>query len=107
MVWLSQTILSVDETIATVERLRPRFPSLQDPPSNDISYATQNRRAAVKALTPEGDWSLWLDRKTHQTRICVDSRRNLWRIGSGVLGAGCVDAVIGQRQGGEGWATDT
>jgi methyltransferase (TIGR00027 family) len=52
---LSQTTFSVDETIATVERLRHRFPSLQDPPSDDICYATQNRQAAVKALAPECD----------------------------------------------------
>jgi 4-hydroxy-3-methylbut-2-enyl diphosphate reductase len=55
VVWLSQTTLSVDETVATVERLRRRFPSLQDPPSEDICYATQNRQAAVKALAPQCD----------------------------------------------------
>ncbi len=55
LVWLSQTTLSVDETMATVERLRHRFPSLQDPPSDDICYATQNRQAAVKTLAPQCD----------------------------------------------------
>jgi 4-hydroxy-3-methylbut-2-en-1-yl diphosphate reductase len=55
VVWLSQTTLSVDETMATVERLRDRFPSLQDPPSDDICYATQNRQVAVKALAPQCD----------------------------------------------------
>jgi 4-hydroxy-3-methylbut-2-en-1-yl diphosphate reductase len=55
VVWLSQTTLSVDETMATVERLRHRFSSLQDPPSDDICYATQNRQAAVKALAPQCD----------------------------------------------------
>jgi 4-hydroxy-3-methylbut-2-en-1-yl diphosphate reductase len=55
VVWLSQTTLSVDETLATVERLRHRFPLLQDPPSDDICYATQNRQAAVKALAPQCD----------------------------------------------------
>ena len=55
VVWLSQTTLSVDETMATVERLRDKFPSLQDPPSDDICYATQNRQAAVKALAPQCD----------------------------------------------------
>jgi 4-hydroxy-3-methylbut-2-enyl diphosphate reductase len=48
--WLSQTTLSVDETLATVAALRRRFPSLQDPPSDDICYATQNRQVAVKEL---------------------------------------------------------
>jgi 4-hydroxy-3-methylbut-2-enyl diphosphate reductase len=55
VVWLSQTTLSVDETMETVRRLRERFPSLQDPPSDDICYATQNRQAAVKKLAAETD----------------------------------------------------
>src|SRR5262245_2473440 len=55
VVWLSQTTLSVDETMETVRRLRERFPNLQDPPSDDICYATQNRQAAVKKLAPDAD----------------------------------------------------
>ncbi|HEY8481242.1 MAG TPA: 4-hydroxy-3-methylbut-2-enyl diphosphate reductase [Spirillospora sp.] len=51
--WLSQTTLSVDETLATVEKLRKRFPKLQDPPSDDICYATQNRQTAVKEIAAE------------------------------------------------------
>jgi 4-hydroxy-3-methylbut-2-enyl diphosphate reductase len=55
VVWLSQTTLSVDETMETVRRLRERFPALQDPPSDDICYATQNRQVAVKQMAPECD----------------------------------------------------
>ena len=55
VVWLSQTTLSVDETMETVRRLRLRFPKLQDPPSDDICYATQNRQVAVKQIAPEAD----------------------------------------------------
>ncbi|ORM06371.1 4-hydroxy-3-methylbut-2-enyl diphosphate reductase [Prescottella equi] len=55
VIWLSQTTLSVDETMETVERLREKFPKLQDPPSDDICYATQNRQVAVKAMAPECD----------------------------------------------------
>jgi 4-hydroxy-3-methylbut-2-enyl diphosphate reductase len=55
VVWLSQTTLSVDETMETVRRLRERFPSLQDPPSDDICYATQNRQVAVKKIAPQVD----------------------------------------------------
>ncbi|SEJ34967.1 4-hydroxy-3-methylbut-2-enyl diphosphate reductase [Demequina mangrovi] len=55
VVWLSQTTLSVDETMETVRRLRERFPSLEDPPSDDICYATQNRQVAVKKLAPDCD----------------------------------------------------
>jgi 4-hydroxy-3-methylbut-2-en-1-yl diphosphate reductase len=51
--WLSQTTLSVDETLETVRRLRLKFPSLLDPPSDDICYATQNRQVAVKAIARE------------------------------------------------------
>jgi 4-hydroxy-3-methylbut-2-en-1-yl diphosphate reductase len=53
--WLSQTTLSVDETLATVAALRRRFPHLQDPPSDDICYATQNRQVAVKELAAASD----------------------------------------------------
>ena len=55
VVWLSQTTLSVDETMVRVNQLRSRFPELQDPPSDDICYATQNRQVAVKAMAPECD----------------------------------------------------
>jgi len=55
VVWLSQTTLSVDETMETVRALRERFPGLQSPPSDDICYATQNRQAAVKLIAPEAD----------------------------------------------------
>ncbi len=53
VVWLSQTTLSVDETMTTVEALRKRFPLLESPPSDDICYATQNRQAAVKVIAPQ------------------------------------------------------
>src|SRR3954463_1826671 len=55
VVWLSQTTLSVDETLETVRRLRERFPSLQDPPSDDICYATQNRQVAIKKVAEQAE----------------------------------------------------
>ncbi|MGO1265838.1 MAG: 4-hydroxy-3-methylbut-2-enyl diphosphate reductase, partial [Microbacterium gubbeenense] len=55
LVWLSQTTLSVDETMETVNRLRARFPELQDPPSDDICYATQNRQVAIKKVAADAD----------------------------------------------------
>ena len=58
IVWLSQTTLSVDETMETVRRLREKFPNLQDPPSDDICYATQNRQLAVKQMAPDTDLML-------------------------------------------------
>jgi 4-hydroxy-3-methylbut-2-en-1-yl diphosphate reductase len=55
VVWLSQTTLSVDETLETVRELGGRFPGLQSPPSDDICYATQNRQGAVKTIAPRVD----------------------------------------------------
>jgi 4-hydroxy-3-methylbut-2-enyl diphosphate reductase len=53
--WLSQTTLSVDETMAVVAAIRERFPLLLDPPSDDICYATQNRQMAVKEISRDAD----------------------------------------------------
>jgi len=55
LIWLSQTTLSVDETMETVRILRDRFPNLQDPPSDDICYATSNRQTAIKKIAPQAD----------------------------------------------------
>jgi 4-hydroxy-3-methylbut-2-enyl diphosphate reductase len=55
VVWLSQTTLSVDETMLTVNKLREKFPTLQNPPSDDICYATQNRQVAIKKVGAEAD----------------------------------------------------
>ena len=55
LVWLSQTTLSVDETMETVTRLRQKFPLLVSPPTDDICYATQNRQQAVKQIAPHCD----------------------------------------------------
>ena len=55
LVWLSQTTLSVDEAMQTVEVLKSRFPNLMSPPSDDICYATQNRQVAVKAMAAQCD----------------------------------------------------
>jgi 4-hydroxy-3-methylbut-2-enyl diphosphate reductase len=55
VVWLSQTTLSVDETMETVDRLKKRLPLLQSPPSDDICYATSNRQEVVKEIAPDCD----------------------------------------------------
>ena len=55
LVWLSQTTLSVDETLETVKILKERFPEISDPPSDDICYATQNRQEAIKVIAPQSD----------------------------------------------------
>jgi 4-hydroxy-3-methylbut-2-en-1-yl diphosphate reductase len=55
VIWLSQTTLSVDETMETVRLLKDRFPTLQDPPSDDICYATTNRQVAIKKIAPQAE----------------------------------------------------
>jgi 4-hydroxy-3-methylbut-2-enyl diphosphate reductase len=55
LIWLSQTTLSVDETMETVAILKERFPDIQAPPSDDICYATQNRQEAIKVIAPQAD----------------------------------------------------
>lgn len=55
LVWLTQTTLSVDETMQSVAILRDRFPEISNPPSDDICYATQNRQEAIKAIAPQAD----------------------------------------------------
>jgi len=55
VVWLSQTTLSVDETMETVARLKQKLPLLQSPPSDDICYATSNRQYVVKEIASSCD----------------------------------------------------
>jgi 4-hydroxy-3-methylbut-2-enyl diphosphate reductase len=55
LIWLSQTTLSVDETMETVLKLREKHPTLQNPPSDDICYATQNRQVAIKKVGAQSD----------------------------------------------------
>jgi 4-hydroxy-3-methylbut-2-enyl diphosphate reductase len=55
LVWLTQTTLSVDETMQSVAILKDRFPDIANPPSDDICYATQNRQEAIKAIAPQAD----------------------------------------------------
>jgi 4-hydroxy-3-methylbut-2-enyl diphosphate reductase len=55
MAFVTQTTLSVDDTVAIVQALRARFPSLESPRREDICYATQNRQDAVKKLLEQCD----------------------------------------------------
>jgi 4-hydroxy-3-methylbut-2-enyl diphosphate reductase len=72
VVWLSQTTLSVDETMQTVDRLRQRLPLLQSPPSDDICYATQNRQHVVKEIAPQCDLVLVVGSRnsSNSVRLC-------------------------------------
>lgn len=67
--WLSQTTLSVDETLTTVAALKKRFPNLMDPPSDDICYATQNRQTAIKQIAPQADLVLVVGSKNSSNSV--------------------------------------
>lgn len=69
LVWLSQTTLSVDETMETVKILKDRFPEIQDPPSDDICYATQNRQEAIKAIAPMAELVLIVGSKNSSNSV--------------------------------------
>ncbi len=69
LVWLSQTTLSVDEALATVAVLKERFPDIQDPPSDDICYATQNRQEAIKTIAPLVDLVLVVGSKNSSNSV--------------------------------------
>nr|WP_244569111.1 4-hydroxy-3-methylbut-2-enyl diphosphate reductase [Pseudoscardovia suis] len=53
--YLSQTTLSLDETADIIAALKRRFPTISEPPSSDICYATHNRQHAVKLAADEAD----------------------------------------------------
>ena len=67
--WLSQTTLSVDETLTMVAALKKRFPNLIDPPSDDICYATQNRQGVIKQIAPQADLVLVVGSKNSSNSV--------------------------------------
>ncbi|EDY49750.1 4-hydroxy-3-methylbut-2-enyl diphosphate reductase [Streptomyces clavuligerus] len=85
VVWLSQTTLSVDETMETVDRLKEKFPQLISPPSDDICYATQNRQTAVKQMGADADLVIVVGSKNSSNSV---------RLVEVALGAGARDAHL-------------
>ncbi|MEV0275496.1 4-hydroxy-3-methylbut-2-enyl diphosphate reductase [Streptomyces sp. NPDC050610] len=85
VVWLSQTTLSVDETMETVDALKDRFPKLISPPSDDICYATQNRQTAVKQMGADADLVIVVGSKNSSNSV---------RLVEVALGAGARDAHL-------------
>ncbi|MEU3602417.1 4-hydroxy-3-methylbut-2-enyl diphosphate reductase [Streptomyces sp. NPDC006798] len=85
VVWLSQTTLSVDETMETVDKLKEKFPQLISPPSDDICYATQNRQIAVKEMSSEADLVIVVGSKNSSNSV---------RLVEVALGAGARDAHL-------------
>ncbi|MGC3972678.1 MAG: 4-hydroxy-3-methylbut-2-enyl diphosphate reductase [Pirellulales bacterium] len=55
LAYLTQTTLSVDDANRIITRLRARFPHIDNPPKDDICYATQNRQEAVRTVSNEAE----------------------------------------------------
>lgn len=64
LIYLTQTTLSIDETLGIVQALKSRFPRLEEPPTDDICYATQNRQDAIKAIAARCDVMLVIGSQT-------------------------------------------
>jgi len=63
LAFVTQTTLSVDDTIDVIDALRQRFPNIQGPKREDICYATSNRQAAMKDLAAKSDLILVIGSK--------------------------------------------
>ncbi|MFH9421435.1 4-hydroxy-3-methylbut-2-enyl diphosphate reductase [Streptomyces sp. NPDC017529] len=96
VVWLSQTTLSVDETMETVGALKGRFPNLLSPPSDDICYATQNRQIAVKQMGAQADLVIVVGSKNSSNSV------RLVEVALGA-GAGAAHLVDGAEEIEESW----
>ena len=88
LAFVTQTTLSVDDTAAIVAALQDRFPNIEAPRKEDICYATTNRQAAVKALTPRCDGFLVLG---------APNSSNSNRLAEVALTAGCPKALLIER----------
>ena len=53
LAFVTQTTLSVDDTKEIIDKLKKKFPNIQEPKKEDICYATTNRQAAVKKIAKE------------------------------------------------------
>jgi 4-hydroxy-3-methylbut-2-enyl diphosphate reductase len=53
--YVTQTTLSVDDTLDIITALKEKFPLIAEPKKGDICYATTNRQTAVKFMSPQVD----------------------------------------------------
>jgi 4-hydroxy-3-methylbut-2-en-1-yl diphosphate reductase len=76
--YITQTTLSVDETMELIDRLREKFPNIVGPKSDDICYATTNRQIAVKQLASECDLVLVIGstNSSNSNRLVEVAREN-------------------------------
>jgi 4-hydroxy-3-methylbut-2-enyl diphosphate reductase len=88
LAYITQTTLSVDDTIEIVEALKARFPLIQGPHKDDICYATTNRQSAVKSIAKRCDAILV---------VGSPNSSNSKRLVEVALRAGCPKAMLVQK----------
>jgi 4-hydroxy-3-methylbut-2-enyl diphosphate reductase len=88
LAYITQTTLSVDDTAAIAAALQARFPLIRVPAHDDICYATTNRQAAVKAMSPKIDALLVIGAPNSS------NSKRLVEVGQA---AGCAYAMLVQR----------
>jgi 4-hydroxy-3-methylbut-2-enyl diphosphate reductase len=88
LAYITQTTLSIDDTIGIIEVLRRRFPKIHGPRREDICYATTTRQAAVKVIAPRSDLLLV---------IGAPNSSNSQRLVEVARVAGCPHAYLVQR----------
>ena len=88
LAFVTQTTLSVDDTAAIVAALKRRFPAIEEPRREDICYATTNRQAAVKAITPGCDAVIVLG---------APNSSNSNRLAEVACAAGCAKTLLIER----------
>jgi 4-hydroxy-3-methylbut-2-enyl diphosphate reductase len=76
--YITQTTLSVDETMEIIAVLRRRFPDIHAPKKEDICYATSNRQWAVKEMLEHIDLLLVIGSRnsSNSNRLVEVARAN-------------------------------
>jgi len=95
LAYITQTTLSLDDTIGIIEVLRRRFPAIHGPRKEDICYATTNRQSAVKSIAERCDLMLV---------IGAPNSSNSRRLVEVAKGCGCPAAYLVQKAGEIDWS---
>jgi 4-hydroxy-3-methylbut-2-enyl diphosphate reductase len=96
LAYVTQTTLSIDETLAIIAALKERFPRITCPKREDICYATTNRQLAVKAIAGRCD---------HLLVVGAPNSSNSQRLVEVARQSGCRDAALIARAGEIDWRT--
>ncbi|MFT4077750.1 4-hydroxy-3-methylbut-2-enyl diphosphate reductase [Rhodomicrobium lacus] len=88
LAYITQTTLSIDDTIEMISALKARFPLIQGPAKEDICYATTNRQRAVKAIASKCDAILV---------VGAPNSSNSKRLVEVAVRAGCPKAMLVQK----------